>query len=143
MKKYLIFAFLLLLANSIVIAEEIISSKFVMALANCSTNYSESGSFTTDGMNVTSSKKILGWENNKCVYQEKIKFSDVNSCVTCKLSKNQISELVSVMRSYEVVQKYSNEQIDFSKSANVQNNPVVKVWNKYLQDSETCTISMN
>ena len=143
MNKYLIFGLTLAIGCSIVLAEEAISSKFINALQNCSSSYSESGSFTTDGTTVNSSKRILGWQNGKCVYQEKVKFSDMNSCVTCRFSKSQLSELASVMRSWEVVQSYSAEEVDYSKSANVQNNPVVKVWNKYLQDSSVCTVTLN
>ena len=139
-KKYLIFGLTLFVGCSLVIAEEAISSNFVNALKTCSTSYSESGSFTTEGMNVTSTKKILGWENDRCVYQETVNFSGMNTCLTCKLAKSQIDELVSVMQAYEVVQKYSNEDIDTSKLSAVQDNPVVKVWNKYLQDSSTCTM---
>ncbi len=141
MNKYFVFGLALLIGTSIVIAEEAISSKFVNALKTCSSSYSESGNFTTEGMNVTSQKRILGWEGDRCVYQETVKFSEINSCITCKLTKSQISELASVMQAYELVQKYSKEEVDTSKLSAVENNPVVKVWNKYLQDSSVCTIT--
>ena len=117
-------------------------AKFAYALKNCS-SYSESGSVQTDGINVTSSKKILGWQGDKCVYQEKLNFSGVDSCVTCKLSKTQIDELVNVMQAYAVVQQYSKSKVDTSNLSSVQDNPVVKAWSKYLQDSSVCTISTN
>ena len=94
-------------------------------------------------MNVTSNKKILGWQGDKCVYQEKVNFAGIDSCITCKLSKAQISELVNVMQAYAVVQQYSKSNVDTSSLSAVQDNPVVKVWNKYLQDSSVCTISTN
>lgn len=139
MKKYFIFALTIVLTTLIVLADD---AKFAYALKNCS-SYSESGSVQTDGINVTSSKKILGWQGDKCVYQEKLNFSGVDSCVTCKLSKTQIDELVNVMQSYAVVQQYSKSKVDTSNLSAVQDNPVVKAWSKYLQDSSVCTISTN
>ena len=139
MKKYFIFALTIILTTLIVLADD---AKFANALKNCS-SYSESGSVQTDGINVTSSKKILGWQGDKCVYQEKLNFSGVDSCVTCKLSKTQIDELVNVMQSYAVVQQYSKSKVDTSNLSAVQDNPVVKAWSKYLQDSSVCTISTN
>lgn len=139
MKKYFIFALTIISTTLIVLADD---AKFAYALKNCS-SYSESGSVQTDGINVTSSKKILGWQGDKCVYQEKLNFSGVDSCVTCKLSKTQIDELVNVMQSYAVVQQYSKSKVDTSNLSAVQDNPVVKAWSKYLQDSSVCTISTN
>ena len=139
MKKYVIFTIALVFTTLIVLADD---AKFMNALKNCS-SYSESGTVNTEGMNVTSNKKILGWEGDKCVYQEKVQFSGVDSCITCKLSRAQIDELVSVMQAYAVVQKYSNEKVDTSSISAVQDNPVVKAWNKYLQDRSVCTMTAN
>lgn len=140
MKKYFIFAFVLLVTTLVVLADDM---RFANALRNCSSSYSESGTVQTDGMNVTSSKKILGWQGDKCVYQEKVNFAGIDSCITCKLSKSQIAELVNVMQAYAVVQQYSKGKTDTSNFSEAQNNPVVKAWNKYLQDSSVCTISIN
>lgn len=140
MKKYFIFAFVLLVTTLVVLADD---TRFANALRNCSSSYSESGTVQTDGMNVTSSKKILGWQGDKCVYQEKVNFAGIDSCITCKLSKSQVAELVNVMQAYAVVQQYSKEKVNTSNFSEAQNNPVVKAWNKYLQDSSVCTISTN
>ena len=139
MKKYFIFALTIVLTSLIVLADD---AKFAYALKNCS-SYSESGTVQTDGMNVSSSKKILGCQGDKCVYQEKVNFAGIDSCITCKLSKAQVNELVNVMQAYAVVQQYSNSKVDTSKVSAVQDNPVVKAWSKYLQDSSVCTISTN
>ncbi len=137
MKKYFIFAFALVLTTLMVLADD---ARFSNALKNCS-SYSESGTVNTEGMEVTSNKKILGWEGDKCVYQEKVQFSGIDSCITCKLSRAQIDELVSVMEAYALVQKYSPDNVDTSSLSAVQDNPVVKAWNKYLQDSSVCTMT--
>ena len=140
MKKYFILTiFIIICTTLIALAEDV---RFINALKSCS-SYSESGVVNTEGLNVTSNKKILGWEGDKCVYQEKVNFSGIDSCITCKLSKSQIKELTSVMEAYNLVQQYSKEDIDTSSISGVQNNPIVKAWNKYLQDSSVCTVSTN
>ena len=140
MKRYFILAiFIIICTTLITLADDV---RFINALKNC-TSYSESGTVNTDGLNVISNKKILGWEGDKCVYQEKVNFSGIDSCITCKLSKSQIKELTSVMEAYNLVQQYSKEDVDTSSIAKVENNPVVKAWNKYLQDSSVCTLTTN
>jgi len=137
MKKYTILIVLLFITVIAVFANDTI---FAKALKSCS-SYSEFGTVNTDGMQVDSHKQILGWENNKCVYKEALTFSGVNTTVTCRFSKPQLNEIYSVMQAYEVISQYTSQNIDTSSVEAVQNNPVVKVWNKYLQDSSVCTIS--
>ena len=137
MRKYLVFIIALLVTTLVVLAED---SGFTSALKSCS-SYTESGTVDTSGMKVQSTKQILGWQNNKCVYKENINFSGMNTTVTCKLTKPQINELVSVMNAYSLVQKYSGQEPDLSSPEAAQNNPVVKAWNKYLQDPSVCTMS--
>ncbi len=137
MKKYFVFIITLVVTTLIVLADD---ARFINALKNCS-SYSESGTVNTENMEVTSVKKILGYDGDKCVYQEKVQFGGIDSCVTCKLTKAQVNEIVSVMQAYAIVQQYSQDNIDTSSVSAVQNNPVVKVWNKYLQDSSVCTMT--
>ena len=112
---------------------------FIKSLKNC-TPYSQTGTVTTEGMDVTSKKQILGHQVDKCVYKETVNFGGANTSFTCKFSKAQINEITSVMNAYSLVQQYSGEKVDTSSISNVQNNPVVKVWNKYLQDPSVCAI---
>ena len=95
---------------------------------------------TTGGMDVTSSKKIVGWQGDRCVYREDINMMDINSTITCKFTKSQINELASVIEAYELVQQYSDSTPDLSNLEEAQKNPVSKAWGKYLQDSSVCTI---
>ena len=125
---------------SFVVLTVIANTKFEDALKNCSSYY-ESGVVETEGLQIQSTKQISGWENNKCKYVESVNFAGVNSTTTCKFTKPQINEIVSVMKAYDLVHKYSNEQVDTSTLSATQNNPVVKVWQKYFQDSSVCTIS--
>ena len=136
---FLITLFILLSTTLISLADD---AKFINALKNCS-SYSEIGNINTEGMNVNSHKQILGWENDRCVYKEKVNFSGTNSSMVCKFNKSQINEIVNVMEAYNTVQMYSSQEIDTSSYEAVKNNPVVKVWGKYLQDSSVCTLTNN
>ncbi len=137
MKKSIILLLALVATTLFVVAED---SRFTSSLRNC-TSFTESGTVNTEGMNVQSTKQIMGWESDKCVYKETVNFNGLNVTTTCKLSRPQIEELTSVMDAYALVQEYSNESVNTSKLSEVQNNPVVKAWNKYLQDSSVCTMT--
>ena len=137
MKKYLILSILSVFCVSCAFAKDISSNKFINALSGCS-SYSESGTVNTEGMNVNSQKRILGMREGKCVYEEKVAFAENNLTITCSFTKAQLDEIVSVMNAYNIVQAYSNEKPDTSSYSAVENNPVVKVWGKYLQDASVC-----
>ena len=113
---------------------------FSKSLENCS-YYTESGQVNTDGVNVQTTKQVLGWNGGKCTYKEKMQYSGMNINVTCNFNKSQLREISSVMNAYSLVQQYSGDTVDTNNSQEVQNNPVVKVWNKYLQDNSVCNIS--
>ena len=115
---------------------------FSKALKNC-TPFSDSGQVQTAGMNVQSTKRIVGWQGDKCIYKESVKFMNISSDISCRLSKAQVLELSSVIDAYSLVQKYSDSKPDFSDLESAQNNPVSKAWSKYLQDSSVCTITTN
>lgn len=138
MKKYLLFCLTILITAIIAVADD---DAFATALQTCS-NYSNSGLVNTDGMKVKYKNEILGWNGDKCVYKEYVSYSGMDTCTTCRLTKRQINELVKVMRAYSTVQQYTGEDVDTSSISKVQNNPVVRVWNKYLQDSSVCTIDL-
>ena len=136
MKRYAAVLIIVFCAIAAVSAKD----DFAVSLKNCSP-YSDSGVVETEGMKVHSVKQILGWEGDRCVYKEKVNFSGLDVTTTCKFTKPQITELTSVMNAYSLVQKYSNDSVDTSSLSAVQNNPVVKVWNKFMQDSSTCSVS--
>lgn len=109
------------------------NKSFVQALSTCS-EYSESGVVNSDGIDVNSEKRILGKKDDKCVYEEKISVANYNMTITCSFTDSQIQELTSVMNAYEVL-SFSDDKL-----ANSSENPVVKAWNKYLQDTSVCVI---
>ena len=139
MKKALIIMFLIIGVTLVVSAG---NNNFSDSLKTCS-YYSENGNVQTEGVVVKSSKQITGWEGEKCVYKETVDFAGMNTTITCKFDKPQISELTSVMDAYAVLQGYSENNVDTSSLENVQNNPIVKVWNKYLNNKSVCSISTN
>lgn len=138
-KKILIFTAMLSILCLGAVSSE---ADFSKALKNC-TPFSDSGQVQTAGMNVQSTKRIVGWQGDKCVYKESVKFMDISSDISCRLSKAQILELSSVIDVYSLVQKYSDSKPDFSDLESAQNNPVSKAWSKYLQDNSVCTITTN
>lgn len=136
MKKYLLISFLFLICVPFTYAQD--TSRFVEAFKNCS-SYSEIGTVNTEGMNVKSKKSIIGKQNEKCIYEENVEFANNNFTIMCSFSPDQVKEITNVMSAYELVQSYSNEKVDTSSYSAVQNNPVVKVWSKYLQNSSVCS----
>ena len=139
MKKYFIVFAILIFSSAFSLADD---EAFYSALQNCKA-YSNQGQTKTDGNNIAFKSQILGWENNKCTYKESVSFAGMDSCTICKFSKDQINELVTVMRAYSTVQKYSGETVDTSSLSAAQNNPVVRVWNKYLSDPAVCNIEFS
>ena len=134
MKKFIIFAVAVTAVSLAVFASD---SKFTRALRNC-TFYTESGVVDTDGMQVQSTKRITGKQGDKCVYKETVNFSGANVTITCKFTSLQTKELAQVIDAYALVNQYSGEKVDTSNFSAVQDNPVVKAWNKYLQDPSVC-----
>ena len=140
MKKIILAMLLFTLTSLCVFADH--DERFFNALSNC-TPYVSNGTVDTQGISADYKSQIVGWMNDKCLYKETVQFSGVDSCVTCKFTQNQINELVKVMKAYQTVQTYSGEEPDLSDIENVKNNPVIKVWNKYLQDSSTCSLDIS
>ena len=114
---------------------------FIDALKTCS-HYTKTGNIETEGMQIDVKEEIAGFEKDRCVYKEFLDMAGAKSCITCRFTKSQIGELVKVMEAYNTLQSYSEEKPDTSSVEAVQDNPVVKVWNKYLNDSSVCTIGM-
>jgi hypothetical protein len=114
---------------------------FYEALKTCSP-YSSYGDVSAEGMDVQVKSSIKGWEDGKCVFQEKSAMKGIDSVVTCRFTKPQTEELVNVMRAYSILNAYDGNSVDTSSLDAVKNNPIVKVWNKYLQDSSVCQIEI-
>ena len=114
--------------------------KFLSALRNCS-QFSDTDVVNVNGIDAKSYKQMTGWENDKCTYKETVMFGPNKITTTCRFSKPQIKEIVSVADAYYLTLKYTNHDIDLSSTDAVKNNPVVVVMNKYLQDPTVCTMT--
>ena len=138
MKKFLIIPLMIIITSfSAVYSSE---DKYIEALRNCS-SYSDFGNVNADGVNVTSHKQILGWHGDKCRYKESVNMGNMNVDILCNFSKPQIAEITSVADAYYTTLKYSNASPDTSSIEAVQSNPIVNVFNKYLQNPNVCTMS--
>lgn len=138
MKKLFICTITLLFLGTSVMADD---ARYINALKNCAI-YSETGNVNTNGTNAASSKKILGWQNDKCIYKETVQMGAIKADVNCKFTKPQLHEIASVMDAYMLTVKYSGEEVDTSSLDAVKTNPVVKVWNKYMQNPDVCSVDM-
>ncbi len=137
MKKFLI---ILSVIVSLCLAVNANDDRFIEALKNCS-HYTDSGSVNVSGVNAVTTKSISGWQNEKCIYKENLKMNGTNMNVSCHFSKPQIKEITSVADAYFLTQKYSATETDLSSLDAVKNNPLVNVFNKYLQDPSVCQIT--
>ena len=135
MKKFLVILCFIFICHSV----QAENDKFIEALRNCYP-YHGSAIININGVNTKSNKQMLGWQDNKCTYKETVSFGENKISTVCKFSKPQIEEIVSVADAYYLTLKYTKEDIDLSSTDAVQNNPVVRVLNKYLQDPEVCQI---
>ena len=132
----------LLIITGILISVYAEGTKFTDAFRNC-TPFRDTGSVNMLDTTVQSRKNIKGWDGDRCVYNENVSFMGIESNVVCKFTKPQLEEIASVVDAYELVQQYSGTTPDFSSIDSAQNNPVSKVWSKYMQDSSICTITTN
>lgn len=140
MKNKLLFSVLgLVVFTGFVCAEY--EDSFVNSMRTCS-HYVKNGNIAAEGMQIDVKEEIVGYENDRCIYRETLNMAGAKSCITCRFTKSQINELVKVMDAYNTLQNYSEEKPDTSSVEAVQDNPVVKVWNKYLNDTSVCKIEM-
>ena len=90
--------------------------------------------------NSISEDKFINALRNCSSYSENLDYAGTKIKLVCNFSKSQIDEIASVADAYYLTLKYSNEQPDFSSTEALQNNPVVRVLSKYLQDTTVCNL---
>ena len=140
MKKIIILSFISAITVLTVMAEH--DQRFFKALSNC-TPYISNGSIEVSNVIVDYKSQIFGWENDRCVYKETVKFSDIDSCVICHFSRSQIADILGVMKNYKIAQSSTGEEVDIMNVKELKNTPVAKVWNRYLQDPTVCQLEIN
>lgn len=140
MQKFLVLNLIFACTCLLVKAEH--DERFFNALSNC-TPYVSNGSIEVSNVIADYKSQIWGWENDRCVYKENVRFSNIDSCLTCKFSRADISEIMGVMKQYKITQSYSGDEVDIMNVEELKNTPVAKVWNRYLHDPTVCQLEIN
>lgn len=140
LKKFIMLFFVSAITVLSVMADH--DERFFNALSNC-TPYISNGSIEVSNVIADYKSQILGWENDRCVYRETVKFADIDSCVICRFSSSQIADIIGVMKNYKVAQSSSGEEVDIMNIKELKNTPVAKVWNRYLHDPTVCQLEIN
>lgn len=146
-KKFLIFLTAITICSGIVCAQEksVIenTNEFMNSFKNCS-EFKSVDEIEIDGVSSKVTKSIIGWDGYTCKYQEIVEFKEIGfkSKVNCNFTGEQVREIYSVMEKEALdaaknPQKYQNMSLE-----EAQKSPVLKVWNKYLGDSNVCKIEM-
>lgn len=123
MKKiFITFAFLVSLSLTAIAAEnELYSIWFIGRFDRCiPASVTQSVTLNDETVNIT--RRITGWKDQKCRYAETRKTSDKSKSFSCNLTRSQVSEIVSAMKS---------DQAGTSSG--------FKTWDKYLNNEEVCT----
>ena len=110
--KTFILISLFALASGIVIASENpkFSRKFVKSFKDCD-SYSESSESIFEGVNFKSTRKILGWKNGFCKYEETMYSPLGDYVVRCSFPPIQVEELYNAMKDRSKEQIRQNLEI--------------------------------
>ena len=139
MKKLLVFI-LLVSISSPAFADH--DEKFFNALKTCSP-YVSNGALDLKNISADYNSKILGWQEDKCIYIERVNFSGLQGCLTCEFTQNQIDEISEIMQASKIIQNHTDEEIDISDNESLKHHPMTKMWNKYMNDPSICRIDIN
>lgn len=74
------------------------SSKFIKNFKDCE-NYQETINSQFEGENFTTDRKILGWSNGFCRYEEVVKTANAIYKLNCRFSAIQVDDLYESMKS--------------------------------------------
>ncbi len=127
MKKiFVLFFGMLLMSGVIVFAEDkpFYSYMFVNKFMHCLPS-TENVTYTDAEGNQVSIKRVLrGWKESKCQYFETVTQNDTKKDYACKLSRDQVSELIGVMQS----------------DPNGEG-AAVQTWERYKKNTEVCQVT--
>ena len=139
MKKIIFVLGIFLLASSFVCANH--DDRFFTALRTC-TPYESMGALDVQGVNADYTSRVIGWSNNKCVYKKTVRVPGMDACIECRFSRENLKKLTSVVNANRNNAGYSFENIDITNISSLENNPVVNLWLRYLQDPTICTVGI-
>lgn len=126
------------------------SSKFIKNFEDCD-NYEETLTSEFEGKNFTTTRKLMGWKNGFCKYQETVSSSDGKYQLNCSFTSVQLEELYLAMKNKSKdVEKYDLERFVEQKDANgrtkyvsmgtqtIKGNKAYIVWAKYQNNPYFC-----
>jgi hypothetical protein len=127
------------------------SSKFIKNFKDCD-NYEETINSEFEGQTFTTNRKIAGWRNGFCKYEEVIKSQAGNYKLSCSFSDLQLEEIYLAMKSKsKEIEKYDlesfAEQTDSKTgktkyislgTSTIKGNKAYIVWAKYQNNPYFC-----
>lgn len=126
------------------------SSKFVKNFKDCDA-YQEITTSEFEGKTFTTDRKILGWRNGFCKYQETISSTDGKYQLNCSFSSIQVDELYEAMKNrskeperYDLEmfaeEKGPNGQIKYVSrgTTTIKGNKAYIAWAKYQNNPYFC-----
>lgn len=127
------------------------SSKFVKKFKDCE-RYQETIQSSFEGQNFTTTRKIDGWLNGFCRYQEVMSTSNEKYQIDCNFAEIQVDELYSAMKNrsrkpekveIDLFSKVTDEKtgkVKFvkSNSTTINGNKAYTTWTKYQNNPYFC-----
>lgn len=158
MKKSFIITLTLLIAIiagfSVAFAAEYtkFSNKFIRQFEDCDP-YEETETSQFEGESFTTQRKIIGWRNGYCKYQETISSKDGKYQLNCSFPSIQVDELYNAMKSknkeperfeLELFAQQTDEKTGKSKyvvagTQTIKGNKAYIIWTKYQNNPYFCT----
>ena len=116
--------------------------RLLNALKNCQP-YTGYGSLEIKGVSADYKTQVVGLdEQNRCVYKKYVTVFDQELSTVCKYTRYHISEIVRTMNTYEVGYNEYGEEVDIEDVEAIKNTPVVKLWNRYLNNPSICNVEL-
>lgn len=126
------------------------SSKFIKNFEDCD-KYEETVTSEFEGKTFTTNRKLMGWKNGFCKYQETISSSDGKYQLNCSFTNIQVEELYLAMKSRsKEVEKYDLERFAPQTDENgktkyvsmgtqtIKGNKAYIAWAKYQNNPYFC-----
>ena len=126
------------------------SSKFIKNFEDCD-KYEETVTSEFEGKSFTTTRKLMGWKNGFCKYQETISSSDGKYQLNCSFNSIQMEELYLAMKSKsKEVERYDLERFAPQVDANgkttyvsmgtqtIKGNRAYVAWAKYQNNPYFC-----
>lgn len=128
------------------------SKNFIKNFKDCD-EYSETTESEFEAKNFSTSRKIIGWRNGQCKYQETIKAQDGNYVINCSFPSIQVDELYDAMRDkskemeryeLEIFGKYKDPKTGATRytptgTQTIKGNKAYITWTKYLNNPYFCS----